>query len=73
MTVDQPTATPTRKVGTGMAAGGGAAVVGAPLALLWGWGLVTDEPMPVEVAVFFAGGIVWAVQSAFSYFTRERT
>lgn len=72
MLVNQPTAAPTRKVGNGMLAGAGAAVVGAPAVILWGWGLVSSDPMPVEVAVFLAGALTWAVQSAFSYFTKER-
>lgn len=73
MLVNQPTAAPTRKVGNGMLAGAGTAAVGAPAVILWGWGLITDEPMPVEVAIFLASGLTWAVQSAVSYFTRERT
>lgn len=72
MLVNQSSPAPTRKVGSGMV-GGGATVVGAPLVVLWGWGLVSDEPMPIEVAVFLTGAIVWAVQSAFGYLTRERT
>ena len=69
---DQPTAAPTRKVATGMVAGAGAALVGAPAAILWVWGLLSTEPMPAEVAIFVAGIFTWGVQSAVSYLTRER-